>query len=1027
MLNRFLYTILFCLVTTVSFCQQFQTRDFIPYQTKDGLSNNNIWALAQDNFGYIWIGSKKGLNRFDGTNFLQFYSDTSLKSLPEDWAHFLKWIDKEVLGVATLSGLHLINTRTLEKRNLFIPADTLKNFARVNRVFDVSSDKKGNIFLITTTGFYHFSKDRLVFRHDHFSRKYIESKGGQFGWKMAFANEQELLLSAMEGLYVYDIEKKDLHPLGEKDDPFYHTIAMPKERCFFLYHDDHFLATMLPERNELAMVDLKGKTKRLINTRFNLLEQFSGSVVLLPINDTTMLLTGGHAGVYTIYFDRQSNSWNLGPKPFLENDFCMALMLDKNNHVWIGANDGLYRQKKIASAIELTQLPPEGNPLEKTISTFMIADNKIFVGTSLNGLYVFDGYSMSFLKHISWHERRVNHVRQILAINQDSLLLGSNGSVVNSKNLGVRPIDLEKELHLNKVNSFILRDSRNFLYATKNQNDTILIQRPGERYFTQLKLEGLGQIRSVTKLAEDPEGNIWFGGEGLVRWNYRTKKIDIFLDSFPAIKIHQKVITGNIVFDNNGRMYFGVTRNGLIIYDLNKKNFSSLTRLDGLPDNDIRSLYLHDDGMLWIGTDNGLASYDTHTKKISAFGASDGIPVDPNTCQALFYDKENQLLYAAFTHTIARFYPGRLKKNELPPAFFVGSIDITGKGPLYHPNENIIVSYKNNSVVVHLSSINFEDPTQQQFAYRVVKNGNEPWQETGQQRSIFFNNLPTGENKLQVKVYIRNQSWPEQIREIILTVRPPFWKTAGFYIAIAVLTTASLFYVHRRRVHKITQKANIDRQLSEMEMKGLHAQMNPHFIFNCLNSIREMILNNDNRDASHYLSKFAQLIRITLDQSTRSFVSLKNTIDYLERYLEMERIRNSLFRYEIKVDDHLQPDEVMIPPMLIQPFLENSIWHGGRPGKELSITVYFTKEDDKLVCTIEDNGVGIESSMKMKSEVQIDHNPIGIANVKERIQVLNEKYNLHSKITIDDKSVLNGGTESGTRVKLFLQLNSVVL
>jgi sensor histidine kinase YesM len=234
---------------------------------------------------------------------------------------------------------------------------------------------------------------------------------------------------------------------------------------------------------------------------------------------------------------------------------------------------------------------------------------------------------------------------------------------------------------------------------------------------------------------------------------------------------------------------------------------------------------------------------------------------------------------------------------------------------------------------------------------------------------------------------------------------------------------AGVYIVYKERVKKIKEKANIDRQLTEYEMKALHAQMNPHFIFNCLNSIREMILNNENNQASHYLSKFAQLIRITLNNSSKPFVSLNNNIDYLQRYLEMEKIRNPGFSYTIEVDEQLHPDELMMPPMLLQPFLENAIWHGILPGKELILDIRFLKKDQQLVCVVDDNGIGIETSIRNKNEMA--NNPIGIANVKERIKVLNEKYNLQSNITIEDKSNLAISNGTGTTVRLYFPLKPV--
>ncbi|HSN61708.1 MAG TPA: histidine kinase, partial [Ferruginibacter sp.] len=209
------------------------------------------------------------------------------------------------------------------------------------------------------------------------------------------------------------------------------------------------------------------------------------------------------------------------------------------------------------------------------------------------------------------------------------------------------------------------------------------------------------------------------------------------------------------------------------------------------------------------------------------------------------------------------------------------------------------------------------------------------------------------------------------------------------------------------------------------EMKALHAQMNPHFIFNSLNSIREMILNNENNEASHFLGKFAQLIRLTLDQSGKAFISLRHTIDYLTRYMEMEQIRNEQFTCRILADDELDIDETFLPPMLIQPFIENSLWHGTKADdKKININIDFKKVNKEVLCLIEDNGVGIEASLKQKQQTGSKHISVGITNIKNRIQLLNEKYNLQFLLSIEDKKNLAGFTTGGTLVTLRLPIKS---
>jgi len=237
-----------------------------------------------------------------------------------------------------------------------------------------------------------------------------------------------------------------------------------------------------------------------------------------------------------------------------------------------------------------------------------------------------------------------------------------------------------------------------------------------------------------------------------------------------------------------------------------------------------------------------------------------------------------------------------------------------------------------------------------------------------------------------------------------------------------VVLLALVYSFYKWRIAQIRKRADLDKLLSQTEMKALHAQMNPHFIFNSLNSIREMILNNENHEASRFLSKFAHLIRITLDQSRQQVISLRNSMDYINRYVEMEKIRNSRFHFAMQADPDLELDETILPPMLIQPFIENAIWHGTNgDGKMIEIKVDFAKQGERLVCTIEDNGVGIDHSLKSKINGD-QHQSVGIANIKNRIDLLNQKYGMKSSITVKDKSEPGNRALSGTLVTITLPL-----
>jgi LytS/YehU family sensor histidine kinase len=211
-------------------------------------------------------------------------------------------------------------------------------------------------------------------------------------------------------------------------------------------------------------------------------------------------------------------------------------------------------------------------------------------------------------------------------------------------------------------------------------------------------------------------------------------------------------------------------------------------------------------------------------------------------------------------------------------------------------------------------------------------------------------------------------------------------------------------------------------------MKALHAQMNPHFIFNSLNSIKGMILEDQKHNASRYLSKFAQLIRLSLDQSKQTFITLQQNIEHLEHYLEMEQLRFADFCYDIDVEDGLNRYEIKIAPMLIQPIVENAIWHGlmNQQGpKQLRLNFY--QQNQRLICEIEDNGVGMNASLKNKSGSLFTHHSLGIGNIRQRISVLNEKYNIRYRLDINDKEDIMGSEGSGTIAIISLPLENSTL
>jgi len=224
--------------------------------------------------------------------------------------------------------------------------------------------------------------------------------------------------------------------------------------------------------------------------------------------------------------------------------------------------------------------------------------------------------------------------------------------------------------------------------------------------------------------------------------------------------------------------------------------------------------------------------------------------------------------------------------------------------------------------------------------------------------------------------------------------------------------------------YRIRLKSNYDRRMKEIEMRALRAQMNPHFIFNCLGSINRYIVKSDTKTASNYLTKFSKLIRLILDNSASNHISLDVEIQTLQLYLDMESLRfDHGFDYEIQKDENLQEANIFLPSMLIQPYVENAIWHGLLQKEEKGkLWVRFERiNGHTLQAEIEDNGIGRQRAAALKSKGTVKHKSYGMQINSDRIQIINHLYKLNNSITIHDL-VNDRGEAMGTKIILNLPI-----
>jgi LytS/YehU family sensor histidine kinase len=242
-----------------------------------------------------------------------------------------------------------------------------------------------------------------------------------------------------------------------------------------------------------------------------------------------------------------------------------------------------------------------------------------------------------------------------------------------------------------------------------------------------------------------------------------------------------------------------------------------------------------------------------------------------------------------------------------------------------------------------------------------------------------------------------------------------------FFIAIGFVVF--LFYVKRREANFKAAEAEIQAQLSKIEMKALRAQMNPHFIFNCLNSIYHFMNKKDTEQASKYLIKFSNLIRSILENSLHQEVPLKDDLEALELYIQLEQMRlDHKFNYRIAIDEYIDTNTFFVPPLIMQPFVENSIWHG-LSGKENGglINIRIELQENMLKYILEDNGSMVSNPNNLNEIQKLKKSSIGIAATKERLDLLHHKNKGHANFTMTDLMDKNN-TYCGKRIELKLPI-----
>lgn len=489
----------------------------------------------------------------------------------------------------------------------------------------------------------------------------------------------------------------------------------------------------------------------------------------------------------------------------------------------------------------------------------------------------------------------------------------------------------------------------------------------------------------------DDNGMLWVGGlSGLYQVRdgkmsnkdlkdplFRTRVTD--LGSHPLWK--------NIVATRGSGLYF--FDNYKVIQQIGTKN--------GLLSNLINTIFVDDQGGLWVGTNKGL-NYLVKNKQgkitISEYTIFHGLC--SNEISSIYvYDG---MVYVGTKGGLSVIDTKKFRRNHQVARVYVTSFETSTKR--LNPAVVNTLSHKESYLKIVFGNTNYRTlGANRVYQYRFNKKSE--WITTDVPEITLINPLP-GDYNLEIRYTNEDGVVSLTHNACRFTIGEAFYNRWYFFLGLAVLIALIAWRLFRLRITQLKQRHYINNKISQLEQKALQAQMNPHFIFNALNSIQSFLVYDENEKAEKYLLKFAQLIRQTLSNSREPYVTISGEIDILEKYLDLERMRfRNKFKYTIV--NHLKSSDMdlKIPSMLIQPFVENSVIHGFSTldaGGEITITL-MSADETQILCKIEDNGIGRKKAMKQSAKTHVS---FGTTITEERLKAFETKHGMHFRIeTID--------------------------
>ncbi len=1007
--------------------------------SEQGLSQSYVYAIYQDQYGYLWFGTGDGLNKYDGYSFRvirghvadsQSLSYNTITSIAEDPVGSL-WLGTNGYG------LNRFNRCSETVRRFYHdPADSTSLDS--DQIWALYTDNSGRLWVGTDQGLNVFRPDiegfkRIVFPDDtkmrlkHAPFAFIsEAPIGTLwiGLSESCVSRFKPDAGISARLDAAELAGHPLFQIGQADHRAWHVSRNDVNMANFIIRDEFH--NKMPARRRLLPGEEYFRDLTSLYQYLSVDSTAGAWVAVSPFRQP-------HGGLYSVAAAGSApGSIVSDPFRYVEAEI-LSFLRDRSGIVWVGTNKGiaklLPRRKRIS-----TQRHERDNEASLSSSRIRCIHEdrlkRLWVGTD-NGLNRWDDTQKRWRRYMGGpadpsglSDGTVN----VIVEEQDgTLLFGTNGDV----NSYLPAEDSFERAFLDSSGSgptmvwSMFRDNEGQFWIGTNKQGVYVFDSQG-RKLDRVQQEsgsrsGLSN-NSIWCIRGDADGSIWFGSHnGLNRLLADGRTWRVYRND-PA---DPRSLCGNNIWDlnhsNTGRLLITAHGGGISVYNPDDDNFTSLSEKDGLPSSAVFGVLCDLSGNWWIPSNAGLTRYSPVSGVLRTYKAGDGLQSSEFSYKA-FYRAADGPLFFGGPNGLSSFRPAELRDNPLPPPLAITQLRVFDRR-LYaelQQGDSIVINYDENFVSIEYAALDYVNPDANSFAYR-LDGIDSAWVRAGTRRLVSYTDLPPGSYRFRLRASNSDQVWNSAAMQIAILVKPPFWLSNWFRLGALLMMVALLVSGVLLRTTAVKRRAVLERNALQAELHALRAQMNPHFLFNALNSIRDLVLKCDVDTASDNLALFARLVRMVLEHSRYPLISLANEIQMIRLYLRLEDLRFSgRFSLFFHVSPELCEDDIRIPPMLLQPYVENAITHGLLPmhkGGSLWITVFL--EQMTLHCVIEDNGIGRCRAEALQRELRSGHRSLGQSLSRDRITLLNSQYSAEITVTICDRCD-DAGRPAGTRVEILV-------